>query len=69
MQFLTQPGDLVVDPFAGSNTTGSIAEQLGRKWISVEKSPEYAADSELRFFEAPESIIAGQRSLFDLTPV
>ena len=69
MQFLTQPGDLVVDPFAGSNTTGFIAEQLGRKWISIEKSPEYAADSELRFSEATEAVAEGQRTLFDLASV
>ncbi len=49
IQFLTDPGDLVLEPFAGSNTTGAIAEQLGRRWISVEKDQEYAQDSELRF--------------------
>ena len=38
IEFLTEPGDLVLDPFAGSNTTGAVAEQLGRKWIAVEKS-------------------------------
>lgn len=54
IQFLTDPGDLVVDPFAGSNTTGAVAQRLRRKWIAVEKSREYAADSELRFTE-PES--------------
>jgi DNA modification methylase len=49
IQFLTQPGDLVLDPFAGSNTTGAVAEQLGRRWIAVEKSTEYVRDSQLRF--------------------
>ena len=47
--FLTEPGDLVVDPFAGSNTTGAVAERLGRKWIAIEKDREYAKDSKLRF--------------------
>ncbi|HEY5315504.1 MAG TPA: site-specific DNA-methyltransferase [Pirellulales bacterium] len=51
VQFLTEPGDLVLDPFAGSNTTGAVAEQLGRHWISVEKDLRYAQDSELRFKE------------------
>src|SRR5262249_261556 len=33
IRFLTQPRDLVIDPFAGSNVTGQIAEQLDRPWI------------------------------------
>ncbi len=45
----TNPGDLVVDPFAGSNTTGYVAESLGRKWISSEINEEYVRSSELRF--------------------
>ncbi len=47
--FLTDPEDVVLDPFAGSNTTGAVAEQLGRKWISIERDEEYARDSQLRF--------------------
>ena len=53
IEFLTEPGDLVLDPFAGSNTTGAVAEQLGRHWLAVEKDETYAKDSELRF-RAPE---------------
>lgn len=49
VEFLTEPGDLVLDPFAGSNTTGFVAEGLGRRWISIEKNRTYAVDSELRF--------------------
>lgn len=49
ISFLTDPEDLVLDPFAGSNTTGSVAQELGRKWISVEMSREYAEDSAFRF--------------------
>ena len=49
IEFLTDPGDVVLDPFAGSNTTGAIAEQLGRRWIAIEKNRTYASDSELRF--------------------
>jgi site-specific DNA-methyltransferase (cytosine-N4-specific) len=36
VKLLTGPGDLVVDFFAGSNTTGAVAEQLGRRWLSVD---------------------------------
>lgn len=49
IQFLTDPGDLVLDPFGGSNTTGFAAEALGRKWLSVEASSEYAEGSKGRF--------------------
>jgi len=49
IQFLTDVGDLVVDPFAGSNTTGYAAELLGRRWVAVEIKEEYAQQSKLRF--------------------
>lgn len=47
--FLTDPDDLVLDPFAGSNTTGFVAESMERRWISIDVSPEYVEDSRLRF--------------------
>ncbi len=49
IKFLTRPGDLVLDPFAGSNTTGAIAEVLGRKWVSIEANREYISGSRGRF--------------------
>jgi DNA modification methylase len=55
IRFLTEPGDLVLDPFAGSNVTGSVAETLGRKWLSVEINPDYVAGSRLRFPHAEAS--------------
>jgi site-specific DNA-methyltransferase (cytosine-N4-specific) len=50
IRFLTEPGDLVVDIFAGSNTTGSVAECEGRKWISFEERLDYLATSSFRFY-------------------
>ncbi len=57
IKFLTTDGDLVMDPFAGSNTTGSAAEELGRKWLSVEAEERYVIGSKGRFgsFFAPQS--------------
>jgi site-specific DNA-methyltransferase (cytosine-N4-specific) len=49
INFLTEPGDLILDPFAGSNTTGYVAESLDRRWIAIEISPEYVEDSRVRF--------------------
>jgi len=54
--FLTDPRDLVLDPFAGSNTTGAVAERLGRQWIAIEKDKEYTEDSKLRFNEIFPSV-------------
>lgn len=49
IKMLTDPGDLVVDIFAGSNTTGEVAEHLGRRWKSFELSADYVATSSFRF--------------------
>jgi modification methylase len=37
----TSPGDLVVDPFFGTGTTGAVARLLGRRWIGIEREPRY----------------------------
>lgn len=49
IRLLTDAGDLVVDIFAGSNTTGMVAEAEGRKWLAFELNREYLAASALRF--------------------
>lgn len=64
IKFLTEPGDKVVDPFAGSNTTGWVAESLKRRWIAIEKDRGYADDSALRFQIAQDAIANGQSLLF-----
>lgn len=51
IRFLTDEGDLVLDPFGGSNTTGSVAESLGRRWVTVEPREDYIAGSRGRFSE------------------
>ena len=49
IRLLTDEGDIVVDPFAGSNTAGAVAEQLGRKWLAIELLDEYLEASKFRF--------------------
>ena len=39
----THPGDLVLDPFLGSGTTGAVAKRLGRRFIGIERDPSYVA--------------------------
>ena len=51
IKLLTNEEDLIVDPFAGSNTAGVVAEQLGRRWISMDLSQEYVEASKVRFAE------------------
>jgi len=47
--FLTDPGDIVLDPFAGSNTTGYVAERMGRQWKAIEIDRVYGEHSKIRF--------------------
>ena len=49
IKFLTTPDMLVLDPFAGSNTTGAVAEGLGRRWFSIEPTETYVEGSRGRF--------------------
>lgn len=51
IKFLTDAGDVVLDPFAGSNTTGYAAEVLQRRWVSFELCEEYLIGSRFRFEE------------------
>ena len=51
IKFLTDPGDVVVDIFSGSNTTGEAAELLDRRWLSMDLDRKYAALSAVRFMD------------------
>lgn len=55
INFLTDPGDLVVDIFAGSNTTGKVAEELGRRWRAFENRRDYLVASAFRFLGSEAS--------------
>lgn len=49
IKFLTDEDNLILDPFAGSNTTGFVAENLQRQWIAFEINEEYLIGSKYRF--------------------
>lgn len=51
IKFLTDEHDLVFEPFAGSNTTGAVAEELKRRWVACEINEDYMKNSYLRFSE------------------
>ena len=48
----SNPGDVVLDPFFGSGTTGVVAQRLGRHWIGLERQPEYVEIAQQRMTEA-----------------
>jgi site-specific DNA-methyltransferase (cytosine-N4-specific) len=49
IKMLTEEGDIVLDPFAGSNTTGAVAEALQRRWLAFDDVEEYVRASKFRF--------------------
>lgn len=53
VEFLTDKGDLVIDPFAGSNVTGSVCDRLGRRWLASELELKYVEGSTIRFKVGP----------------
>jgi site-specific DNA-methyltransferase (cytosine-N4-specific) len=70
VRFLTDPGDTVLDIFAGSNTTGQVAEAEDRRWLAFEERLDYLAASAFRFLprserpellrEAYDRVLAGE---------
>jgi modification methylase len=44
----TEPGDIVLDPFFGTGTTGAVARRLRRRWIGIEREPAYVKAAHAR---------------------
>ncbi len=63
----SNPGDVVLDPFFGSGTTGAVAKKLRRHWIGIEQDPDYVALARARIdavVPAPEQedlLVPGKR--------
>jgi DNA modification methylase len=55
IEFLTEPGDIILDPFGGSNATGDAAERTKRRWVCFEIREEYLKGSKYRFQLSQES--------------
>lgn len=55
IRMLTEPDDLVVDIFGGSNTTGQVAEAEGRRWMTFEAQQDYVGTSSFRFLDRTTS--------------
>ncbi len=48
----TKPGDVVLDPFFGTGTTGAVARRLGRRWIGLEREKRYCRIAKERIADA-----------------
>ncbi len=59
----SQPGDVVLDPFFGSGTTGAVAKRLHRNWIGIEKEKEYVKLARQRIGEIEP--VAFEQELFE----
>ena len=58
IRLLTEEGDIVLDPFAGSNVTGEAAEYTGRRWVAIELKQEYLDGSRFRFIQPALNLFA-----------
>lgn len=70
VELFTEPGQLVLDPFCGSGTTGVACLRLGRRFIGVEREPKYAAVARERLRAEERGLTlrdarAGQTTIFD----
>ncbi|MBI5115753.1 site-specific DNA-methyltransferase [Candidatus Poribacteria bacterium] len=65
IRMLTDPDDMVLDPFAGSCVTGEVAERLGRKWMCAELTEDYLKGALARFHHDAQSNC--QEELFPLS--
>ena len=64
----TKPGDVVLDPFFGTGTTGAVARRLGRKWVGIERERNYVKvareriDATLPLDESAMTVMGEKRS-------
>jgi len=68
IRMLTDPGDLVVDPFGGSCVTGSVSEALRRRWACCEMSEEYLNGAISRFADTPATLQKDRSTPYVLNP-
>jgi modification methylase len=60
----TKPGDLVLDPFFGTGTTGAVAKRLGRHFVGIERDAGYAAAARRRI-DATRSAVGAALKVFE----
>jgi DNA modification methylase len=60
VRMLTDQGDMVFDPFAGSCVTGEVCERMSRRWVCCELDREYVEGAKGRFKGLEEKLFAGE---------
>lgn len=68
IRFLTEPGDMVLDPFGGSCVTGAVAETLDRRWTCCEMSEEYLNGALARFNPTVLPLLKDRPTLYEIAP-
>lgn len=68
IRFLTDRGDVVLDPFGGSCVTGAVAEALGRKWVCCEMSEEYLNGALSRFTPTLAPLLKDRPVNYEIAP-
>ena len=68
IRMLTNQGDLVIDPFAGSCVTGEVAESLGRKWVCCELREDYMKGARARFVGLKPRLRKQEMSSYQIYP-
>ena len=68
IRFLTDPGDMVLDPFGGSGVTGAVSEVLGRRWTCCEMSEEYLTGALSRFTPTPATLLKDRPVSYKIAP-
>jgi site-specific DNA-methyltransferase (cytosine-N4-specific) len=63
IRFLTDEGDMVLDPFSGSGSTGAAAERMARYWMTMEINEEYIRGSQMRFQEDEQPLLLKEASV------
>lgn len=68
IRMLTDPGDIVFDPFGGSCVTGAVAEALERRWICCELSEEYLSGGLARFKPHVQPLATEKSTPYEINP-
>lgn len=66
IRMLTEPGDLVLDPFAGSCVTGAVAEATERRWVCCELSEEYVQGAVSRFVPTVQPVARDRATIYEI---
>jgi DNA modification methylase len=63
IRFLTDEGDMVLDPFGGSGSTGAAAEGMARYWMTMEINEDYIRGSQMRFQDDEQPLLLKEASV------